>query len=130
MFLLACFLLFTGINSVPIVSSADAAETSATGRETADSLLNELAEAMELTLAEAKQVRRDLSSVGILSLSKIEKAEYDPPGESSNEIESRSYTAGTNGESVFITIENGKTSYIGIGNVTLFDLFAVLPVCC
>ena len=121
-FLLACFLLFTGISSVPVVSSADAAELSATGEEAVDGPLNELAEAMDLTLAQAKQVRRDLASAGILSLSEIKEAEYDPPVASNNETESRSYTADTDGKSVFITIEDGKTAYIGIGNVTLFDL--------
>lgn len=83
-------------------------------QQNVDTVIQHLTE-IGLTEDEAKAVKADLESVGITSLSSLEKA----AGTGIDELQAFVFSG--SGVSGTLTIEKRKTYFIGSGNITLFD---------
>ena len=111
---LGCVISASGITNLTPVLSADAAQGTPVDEATEQNL-SELSGSVDLTETEAMQILNDLKAVGIISISQVEKSK------DSDDEREQSFTADADGKSILLTIQKGKTYYIGIGDVALYD---------
>lgn len=113
-FVVIIFIILGLLITIIATSSKNDNNSNTSQEQNVDTVIQKLSE-IGLTEDEAKAIKADLESVGITSLSSLERA----TGTGIDELQAFVFSG--SGISGTLTIEHRKTYFIGSGNITLFD---------